>query len=135
MVGIQSTPYNNDNLNDQNYCDSIATSISSSTLTNASKFLRKPKSIDSCGEISNFTIKVSVLIVVVLHEDILVESGSNFNNFVWNELSLKELMNVSKSFFENIENSSFDKEIEGSHLLCKRNHIFLRYNGFVRSVQ
>lgn len=121
-----ATSYGNVAGGNDNYCDSMTTSFTSSTITSASKYQRKSANVDSCGEISNFVIKIANFMTVVLHEDILVESSSNKKQHFCNEHSLEELLNVTKLFFENIAKSTFDGELKPNNLYCTKNHIFVK---------
>lgn len=115
----------------ENYCDSVASSLSSSTITSFSRYQRRAPNMDSCAEISNFVIKVAAVVGVVLHEDILVESNSNSHQHFWNEHSLKELLRVSHTFFDSMLTMPIDNELGSRSLYCSKNHIFLRFNPIV----
>ncbi|KAM7346426.1 autophagy-related 2 [Cochliomyia hominivorax] len=116
----------------ETYCDSlVSSSLSSSTITSVSRYQRKPTNMDSCAEISNFVIKISALVAVILHEDILVESQSNSYQHFWNERSLKELLRVSQKFFEYSAIIPVEREFDNENSYCSKNHIFLRLNPIV----
>lgn len=116
----------------ENYCDSLASSsLSSSTITSVSRYQRKPTNMDSCAEISNFVIKISALVAVILHEDILVESNSNSYQHFWNERSLKELLQISEKFFDYAANTPVERDLGSQSSYCKKNHVFLRLNPIV----
>ena len=115
----------------ENYCDSIASSLSSSTITSVSRYQRKAPNMDSCAEISNFVIKIAALVGVILHEDVLVESNSNSHQHFWNERSLKELLSVSHNFFDSMLTMPVDTDLGSRSVYCSKNHIFLRLNPIV----
>ncbi|XP_023297749.2 autophagy-related protein 2 homolog A [Lucilia cuprina] len=129
---VKTTPTSNLYRNCENYCDSVASSsLSSSTITSVSRYQRKAPNIDSSAEISNFVIKVSALVGVILHEDILVESNSNSHQHFWNERSLKELLTIAQSFFTYAAQTSVERELSSPSLYCSKNHLFLRLNPIV----
>ncbi|XP_075148411.1 autophagy-related 2 [Haematobia irritans] len=112
--------------NQEKYCESITSSMSSrSTLTSVSRYQRKPTNLDTSGEISSFVIKVASCVWVVLQEDILVESASNYYESLYNEQSLNEQTRVSQAFFQKLESMSLDKDVREA-VLCNKNHILLR---------
>ncbi|XP_013118571.2 autophagy-related protein 2 homolog B [Stomoxys calcitrans] len=116
----------------ERYCDSISSSMSSrSTLTSVSRYQRKPTNLDSSGEITDFVCKVASFVWVVLQEDILVESASNYYESLYNEQSLNEQTRVSQSFFDQLQAIPMDSDELHEVVLCNKNHILLRLHPLV----
>uniref|UniRef100_T1PF62 Autophagy-related protein 2 n=1 Tax=Musca domestica TaxID=7370 RepID=T1PF62_MUSDO len=116
------------------YCESLSSSMSSrSTLTSVSRYQRKPTNLDSSGEISNFVVKIASFVWVVLQEDILVESASNYYESLYNEQSVNEQTNVSQKFFELVQQvGPHDQESSGHQkVFCDKNHILVRMQPLV----
>ncbi|XP_073815878.1 autophagy-related 2 [Musca autumnalis] len=133
-IQYANTMHRNLHSSQEKYCESLSSSMSSrSTLTSVSRYQRKPTNLDSSGEISNFVVKIASFVWVVLQEDILVESSSNYYESLYNEQSVNEQTNVSQRFFELLQQvSGPDQEINcAERVFCDKNHILLRMQPLV----
>ncbi|XP_061399170.1 autophagy-related protein 2 homolog A-like [Musca vetustissima] len=135
-IQYANTIHRNLHSSQDKYCESLSSSMSSrSTLTSVSRYQRKPTNLDSSGEISNFVVKIGSFVWVVLQEDILVESASNYYESLYNEQSVNEQTNVSERFFELVQHQGScdghqDQEAT-PNVLCDKNHILVRMQPLV----
>ncbi|XP_037892435.1 autophagy-related protein 2 homolog B [Glossina fuscipes] len=105
----------------ETYCGSVS---SSSVDTRATKCRQKFANNESCVEISNFAIKITEFVGIILQEEILLVSDLLNSDLIWKEESFANFLATSNLFFSKAAKNPFDSN--NSDNFCKRNHVLLR---------
>lgn len=82
---------------------SMTSSISSSATSGGSKSRKRGIEADPNADISHFKLRVACVVLVLLHDDVLVEADSMSHEAPLTEQSVKKLKSKAETFFEALE--------------------------------
>lgn len=106
---------------------SLSSSVASSSVTEHSTRTRRKANIESdpTAEISHFQIRLSSVVAIILHEDILTVSTDNYQTLV--AFSVKQMRNIAENFFATVGIFTLQKEFDSNKAIfekaCKYNHL------------
>ncbi|XP_066263102.1 autophagy-related protein 2 homolog B [Euwallacea similis] len=131
MRGATSTMFDSAMSGFSSSMDSSVSSSMISSATDAASLLRRKaiSNIDSdpTAEISHFQVRIAVLAVILLHEDLLVQSSSNEKALVWQMQSLAEKFfnGIDMSTFIGVVSEGFENVHKAFEKACNLNHLKL----------
>lgn len=99
---------------------------SSSSTTNSSKVRKRGTNVNISGDISHYTLYMTSVSIMLLHEDILVECSVGMDSPL-SEESVSKLLTLSTTYFENNSTDKSAKEdlISKSHLKLELSPIIM----------